>query len=459
MFERLTERLGVLFKRLTGRGKLSEDNVKEALREVRVALLEADVNLRVVKDFLKSVKEKALGAEVLNSLTPGQHFIGVVKEELTALLEGAGDKLNLPKPATVLLVGLQGSGKTTTAAKLARHYQKSQGRESLLVACDTRRPAAREQLVRLADLIKADVHPRKPFTKDAPGTAREGVKLAAAAGRELTIIDTAGRLQIDEELMVELEELEAGLKPQAVWLVVDAMTGQAALEVAAEFHRRLELDGVIVSKLDGDARGGCILSIAGGLGVPVRFVGTGERPEDLEPFRAEGLAGRILGMGDVVGLVERAREVYDEKQAARLGEKMLKGGFDLEDFREQLVAIRKMGDVNEIMAMVPGMRNLAAGTSASADGEQTEVELRRSLAVIDSMTPRERRHPNIIKGSRRRRIAAGAGVSVARVNRLLGQYRQMAKALGGMSGKRGRRRLKQLGIDPRSFDPADLAGL
>lgn len=455
MFERLTERLGVLFKRLTGRGKLSEDNVKDALREVRVALLEADVNLRVVKRFLKSVKEKALGGEVLNSLTPGQQFIGVVKEELTALLEGAGDKLNLPKPATVLLVGLQGSGKTTTAAKLARWYEKNQQRDSLLVACDTRRPAAREQLVRLADLIKVDVHPRKPFTKDAPGTAREGAKLAAAAGRELTIIDTAGRLQIDEELMVELEEIRTGIKPQAVWLVVDAMTGQEALEVVAEFHRRLELDGVIVSKLDGDARGGCILSIAGGLGVPVRFVGTGERPDDLEPFRAEGLARRILGMGDVVGLVERAREAYDEQQAARLGEKMLKGGFDLEDFREQLIAIRKMGDVNEIMAMVPGMRNLTAG----ADSEQTEVELRRSLAVIESMTPRERRHPNIIKGSRRRRIAAGAGVAVARVNRLLGQYRQMAKALGGMSGKKGRRRLKQLGIDPRGFDPSDLAGL
>jgi signal recognition particle subunit SRP54 len=447
MFERLTRRLGGLFKRLSGRGKLSEQNVKEALREVRVALLEADVNLRVVKRFLKGVKEDALGAEVLDSLTPGQHFIGVVQRRLRELLERSDARLNLPRPALLMLVGLQGGGKTTTAAKLAKRFG-AEGRSCLLVATDTRRPAAREQLVKLADLIKAEVHPREPFAEGPTATALAGKRLAEAHGHELTIVDTAGRLQLDEELMAELVEQKRALRPQGVWLVVDAMTGQEALNVAEAFHERLELDGVIVSKLDGDARGGCILSIAGGLGLPVRFVGTGERPDDLDVFRPDGLSRRILGLGDVIGLADKARRVYDEDQAKKLEKKLLKGGFDLSDFAEQLRGIAKMGDLSEIIGMVPGMRSLAAG----ADEDQLQRELRRSEAVIGSMTPKERRYPNIINGSRRRRIARGSGVTVARVNQLLNQYRQMAKAFSGLSGKKGRRKLKAMGLDPRNLD-------
>ncbi len=444
MFERLTQRLGSVFKTLTGRGKLNESNIKDALRQVRIALLEADVNLRVVKELLATLKVKAQGERVLTSLTPGQQFIGVVREELTELLKKQSGAFNLPKPATVMLVGLQGAGKTTTAAKLAKHYANKGGRDSLLIAADIQRPAAREQLVKLGDSIGQEVYPRKPFTKDAVGTALAGKRLADEHNRDLIIVDTAGRLQIDDELMVELEVLKKKLRPQAIWLTVDAMTGQEALNVAEEFHRRLELDGVIVSKLDGDARGGCVLSIAGGLGVPIRFVGVGETVNDLESFDAERLSRRVLGMGDVVGLVERAQEVFDADTTKRMEQKLLKGGFDLEDFAEQLRGLMKMGKLSDVVAMVPGFGKAAVG----ADEEEMARGLNRSIAIVNSMTPEERQHPNIIKGTRRRRIAAGSGVSVSRVNQLLNQYRTMSKTMSGLSGKKGRQRMKQMGLDP-----------
>ncbi|MCD4732814.1 signal recognition particle protein [bacterium] len=444
MFERLTQRLGSVFKTLTGRGKLNESNIKDALRQVRIALLEADVNLRVVKELLATLKVKAQGERVLTSLTPGQQFIGVVREELTELLKKQSGAFNLPKPATVMLVGLQGAGKTTTAAKLAKHYANKGGRDSLLIAADIQRPAAREQLVKLGDSIGQEVYSRKPFTKDAVGTALAVKRLADEHNRDLIIVDTAGRLQIDDELMVELEVLKKKLRPQAIWLTVDAMTGQEALNVAEEFHRRLELDGVIVSKLDGDARGGCVLSIAGGLGVPIRFVGVGETVNDLESFDAERLSRRVLGMGDVVGLVERAQEVFDADTTKRMEQKLLKGGFDLEDFAEQLRGLMKMGKLSDVVAMVPGFGKAAVG----ADEEEMARGLNRSIAIVNSMTPEERQHPNIIKGTRRRRIAAGSGVSVSRVNQLLNQYRTMSKTMSGLSGKKGRQRMKQMGLDP-----------
>ncbi len=447
MFDRITLRISSVFKRLTGRGKLNEENIKDALREVRVALLEADVNLLVVKEFLQNIREHALGEAVLGSLTPGQQFIGVVHRELKTLLAKYSGEFNLPLPATVLLVGLQGSGKTTTAAKIARWYEKKGNRRSLLAACDVRRPAAREQLVKLADRIGAEAFPPYSFTKDAVGTALDAKRHADARNIDLTIADTAGSLQINEPLIAELVTIKRKLKPQAVFLVVDSMTGQEALNIAKTFHERLGLDGVIVSKLDGDARGGCILSIAGGLGVPIRFVGVGETPDDLEPFDPDRLSRRILGLDDVVGLVEKAQDAFDQRQAERLQKKVIKGGFDLEDFSEQLRGIKKMGRMADLLSMVPGMRQFASG----ADEEGMDRGLKRALVIINSMTPDERRHPNIIKGSRRRRIAAGSGTNVADVNHLLGQYRSMAKAFDGLSGKKGRRMMRRLGIDPRKI--------
>jgi len=454
MFDRITDRLSAVFKKLTGRGKLTEANIGETLREVRVALLEADVNLVVVKVFLEGVRAGALGEAVLGSLTPGQQFVGVVQRELTALLAKNAGKFNLPVPATVMLVGLQGSGKTTTAAKLARWYSKHGDRRALLAACDVQRPAAREQLEILARHVGAESFPEM-FTADAVGTALAARRQADRRNLDLTVVDTAGRLQIDEPLMAELAEMKGKLRPQAVFLVVDAASGQEALGVAETFHGRLGLDGVIVSRLDGDARGGCILSIAGGLGVPIRFVGTGETPDDLEPFDPDRLSRRILGLGDVVGLAERAREAFDVRQAERLAEKAVKGGFDLDDFAEQLRGIKKMGRMGDLLALVPGMRRFAQ----EADGEGLDRVMKRALAIMDSMTPDERRHPNLIDGSRRRRIAVGSGTTTADVNRLLAQYRSMAKAFDGLSGKKGRRMMRRFGIDPSKLDdtlPPDL---
>jgi len=447
MFDRITDRLSAVFKGLTGRGKLNEANISDALREVRVALLEADVNLAVVKVFLEEVRAGALGGAVLGSLTPGQQFVGVVQRELTALLGKNAGEFNLPSPATVMLVGLQGSGKTTAAAKLARWYAGHGNRRSLLAACDVRRPAAREQLEVLAERVGAEAFPHESFTEDAVGTALAAKRQADRRNLDLTVVDTAGRLQIDEPLMAELAEMKGKLRPQAVFLVVDAASGQEALNVAQVFHGRLGLDGVIVSKLDGDARGGCILSIAGGLKVPVRFVGTGETPDDLEPFDPDRLSRRILGLGDVVGLVEKAQEAFDARQAERFAEKAVKGGFDLEDFADQLRGIKKMGRMADLLALVPGMRQF----SQEADGEGLDRGVKRTLAIIDSMTPDERRHPNLIQGSRRRRIAAGSGTTTADVNRLLAQYRAMAKAFEGLSGKKGRRMMRRLGVDPGDF--------
>jgi signal recognition particle subunit SRP54 len=454
MFDRITDRLSAVFKGLTGRGKLNEANISDALREVRVALLEADVNLAVVKVFLEEVRAGALGEAVLGSLTPGQQFVGVVQRELTALLAKNAGEFNLPSPATVMLVGLQGSGKTTAAAKLARWYAGHGNRRSLLAACDVRRPAAREQLEVLAGRVGAESFPEK-FTEDAVGTALAAKRQADRRNLDLTVVDTAGRLQIDEPLMAELAEMKGKLRPQAIFLVVDAASGQEALNVAQVFHGRLGLDGVIVSKLDGDARGGCILSIAGGLKVPVRFVGTGETPDDLEPFDPDRLSRRILGLGDVVGLVEKAQEAFDARQAERFAEKAVKGGFDLEDFADQLRGIKKMGRMADLLALVPGMRQF----SQEADGEGLDRGVKRTLAIIDSMTPDERRHPNLIQGSRRRRIAAGSGTTTADVNRLLAQYRAMAKAFEGLSGKKGQRMMRRLGIDPSKLDDALPPGL
>ena len=433
MFEVLTEKLTGVFRLLGNRGKLSEKDIDSAMREVRLALLEADVNFKVVKEFISRVKERSLGKEVMESLTPAQQIIKIVNEELITILgDEQSSKLVAVSqpPGVIMMVGLQGSGKTTTAAKLG-FYLKNRGQKPLLVAADNRRPAAIEQLVTLGRQLDIPV-----FSEDPKVHARDITAHALSQAKKIAathvIVDTAGRLQIDEELMVELEQVRKAVKPHEVLLVVDAMTGQEAVNVASEFHSRVDVTGLIMTKMDGDARGGAALSIRWVSGVPVKFLGVGEKPDALEAYHPDRLASRILGMGDVLTFIEKAEKNLDEKKALELQKKIKHSQFDLEDFLEQLKAIRKMGPVGQLVEMIPGMNKLAGRIS---DDEQ-EARLRRIEAIILSMTPEERERPQIIGGSRRKRIAAGSGTRISDVNNLLSQFQQMQKIMKmGVKGK------------------------
>ena len=432
MFDQLSDRLGAIFARLSGRGKLGESDVNEALREVRVALLEADVSLSAAKSFVASVKEKALGANVLESLSPGQTIVKIVYDELVALLGGAQARLQFSDapPSVIMLVGLQGSGKTTQAAKLALRL-KEQGRRSLLVAADVYRPAAIHQLQVLGSQIELPVFERG--AGDPVAIARDGVSEARRLGLSTVIIDTAGRLQIDEALMDELARIKGAVSPTEILFVADAMTGQEATGVASGFHERLGITGVILTKMDGDTRGGAALSIYSVTGAPIKFVGVGEKITALEPFHPDRLASRILGMGDVLTLIEKTQNLYSEEQAKRLEEKMRKQSFTLDDFLDQMRQVQKMGSINDLVKMIPGLSR-----ALPKDFQIPEKDLKRVEAIICSMTRRERRDPALLNGSRRKRIALGSGTQVSDVNRLVKQFdqaRSVMKQFGG-AGKR-----------------------
>lgn len=442
MFESLSERLQSVFQKLKGRGKLSESDVESALREVRLALLEADVNFKVVKEFLAKVKERAVGQEVLRSLSPAQQVIKIVYEELAALMGGSQAKLDLGSkaPATILMAGLQGSGKTTFTAKLALRL-KGQGKRPLMVAGDIYRPAAIRQLEVLGQQIGVPVF--QMGTAPPAQIAKAGLEHARRHGNDVLLMDTAGRLHVDEELMAEIEELKAVLDPSEILLVVDAMTGQDAVNVAESFHRRLGLTGVVLTKLDGDARGGAALSIKAVTGAPVKFVGVGEKLTDLEAFHPDRVASRILGMGDVLSLIEKAEAALDAEKSKAMVERIAKDAFTLEDFREQLRQVRSMGPLDQLLGMLPGMGNVKALKDLQID----EAQLNRIEAIINSMTKEERANPSIIDGSRRRRIALGSGTRVQDVNRLLKQFEQtkaMMRHFVGPGSKKGRRLLGNL---------------
>ncbi len=435
MFESLSEKLQGVFDRLGQRGVLREEDVKAVLREIRLALLEADVNYKVVKDFTARVKEKAVGEEVSRALNPTQQVVKIVHEELVRTL-GEPGRLDLSgrAPHVLMLVGLQGSGKTTTVAKLAR-YLREQGHFSLMVAADIYRPAAIDQLERLGEQLGLPVYAERGAEPVA--IARHGVEEANRRGADIVILDTAGRLQIDEAMMAELEAIREAVKPQEVLLVADAMTGQEAVNIAQGFHERVGLTGLILTKVDGDARGGAAISMREVTGVPIKFLGTGEKIEALELFHPDRLASRILGMGDVLTLIEKAERTYDRQEAARLEKKLRKGEFDLEDFLQQLRQLRKMGPLGDLLGMVPGGGKLLKQTNVS--DEEMERAMKRTEAIILSMTPEERRKPKILNGSRKRRIARGSGTTVTEVNQLLKQYRQMQKLFKQLGrSKKGR---------------------
>ena len=438
MFDALTEKLTAVFHRLGNRGRLTEKDVDEALRKVRVALLEADVNFRVAKELVDRIRERSLGTQVLQSLSPGQQVVKIVYEELTGILgQGHHGMEPSPKaPSVALLMGLQGSGKTTTAAKLALHLRR-EGHRSLMVAADLRRPAAVEQLAVLGRQLDIPIY-EEGVTSSAVDVARKGLERAQTLGVTWAIVDTGGRLHIEEELMRELEEIKATTSPAESLLVVDAMTGQDAVRAAEEFHQRIGLTGLILSKLDGDARGGAALSIAHVTGVPVKFVGTGERPDALEPFYPDRMASRILGMGDIATLAERAQQEVDQDQAKELERKIRRATFDLQDFLQQLQQLQRMGPLSQIMEMVPGLSSLSRRLPTDA---MDESRLMRIEAIIYSMTPQERRNPEVLNGSRRRRVARGSGSTPQDVNQLLNQFKQTQRIMRQMASGRGLRGL------------------
>ena len=440
MFESLTEKLELTFKRLRGEGKISEKNIDDALREVRLALLEADVHVKVVKTFLDSVKAKSLGQEVLQSLTPEQQFLKIVRDELAGLLGGEHRKLDLKAapPVVIMLVGLQGSGKTTTLAKLARHLKRDQKRTPYLVPADVYRPAAIEQLKILGAEIELPVYDSNPQT--SPVTiCKKALDEAKKRFCDLLLIDTAGRLHIDEELMQELKLIKSAVTPHQILFVADAMTGQDAVNQAIGFDQQLGISGVILTKLDGDARGGAALSIRQMVGKPILFAGMGEKLDALEPFYPDRLASRILGMGDVLSLIDKVQQNFEQKEAERLQKVIQKQQFTLEEFQIQLQQIKKMGSMGSLLELIPGGKKLAS----QVDADKAEKELQRVEAIINSMTLQERRSPAILNGSRRRRIAQGSGTSVADVNRLMKQFLEMKKMMqrvskGGMKSLFGR---------------------
>lgn len=445
LFQGLAEKLQNTFKKLKGKGKLTETDIKEALREVRLALLEADVSLPVVKEFIQRVRERSMGAEVLESLTPAQQMIKIVNEELAALMGEGLSKINFSSsgPTILMLVGLHGSGKTTTAGKLALLLRK-QGRSPLLVGADVYRPAAGKQLEVLAKQINVPCFtPGEKFTPVR--IAQDSLEFARSRGCDLIIIDTAGRLHIDEELMQELKNLKKALEPQEILLVVDAMTGQDAVNIAKSFHEELGLTGVILTKLDGDARGGAALSVKAVTGCPIKYVGVGEKLDALEPFYPDRMSARILGMGDVLSLIEKAQAAFDQEKARELEQKLRKQEFTLEDFLAQIHHVRAMGPLEQVLSLIPGLGG--AKQLRKIQEEFDEKELVYIEAIINSMTPEERRNPSIINGSRKKRIARGSGTTVQDVNRLLKQFeqtRKLIKQFSELSTGKGARKLRSL---------------
>jgi signal recognition particle subunit SRP54 len=429
MFESLSARLQDISQRLRGKARISEADLDVALREIRLALLEADVNFKVVKDFVARVRERAIGTDLLSGVNPGQQVVKIVHDELVSVLGGERRRLELgARPSVLMLVGLQGSGKTTTAAKLATHLRR-EGKRPMLVAADVYRPAAVDQLVQLGDQIGVEVHTR-PVGTPALEIARSGLELARGRGVDVMILDTAGRLHVDEAMMDELVRISGAVTPSETLLVVDAMTGQESVRVAEAFHAKLPVTGLVLTKMDGDARGGAALSIRAATGLPVAFLGTGERTDGLEPFHPDRLAQRILGMGDILSFVERVQDNVDRAEAERAAQRMMENRFTLEDFRSQLSQIKKMGPIGQLVGMIPGAGQMAGAAQEAVDsGQMAKIE-----AIIDSMTPEERRRPDIIKASRRRRIAAGSGTSTAEVNRLLKQFVEMQKMMKMLSG-------------------------
>jgi signal recognition particle subunit SRP54 len=434
MFENLTDKLTGILNKLTSKGRLTEADVDEALSLVRRSLLEADVNFRVARDFVAAVKERSMGSDILESLSPGQQVIKIVQEELTNLLSGGDNSLTLSSQAvtTIMLVGLQGSGKTTTAAKLALHLRQ-QGHKTLLIAADLRRPAAIQQLETLGKQLDIPVYSEDPKSTTVVKVAKNGLEKAKQLGVNWAIVDTGGRLQIDEELMKELGDVKKEIKPDEVLLVVDAMTGQEAVNAAEGFHAQVDLTGLIMSKMDGDARGGAALSITRVTGVPIKFMGVGERPDGLEAFHPDRLASRILAMGDILTLIEKAQGAVDEKQSAEMEKKFRQANFDLEDFLTQLQSVRKMGSLSSIMEMIPGGGQLS---KKMPTGDLDDGRIDRIEAIIRSMTKQERQRPEILNGSRRRRISKGSGTTPADVNQLLNQFKQTQKLMKQMSKSR-----------------------
>ena len=444
IFESLSDRLQQTFKKLRGHGKLTEDDVDEAMREVRMALLEADVNFKVVKNFVKTVKERAIGQEVLETLTPAQVVIKIVDEELTALMGGTQSRINMsPQPPTILMmVGLQGAGKTTSVGKLGLALKK-QGKRPLLVADDIYRPAAITQLEVIGKQLSLPVF-KKEGCKDAVEIANEAIAYSQSHMNDVVIIDTAGRLQIDEKLMQELRDIKGAVHPHEILLVVDAMTGQESVNVAQSFNETLGLDGVVMTKLDGDARGGAALSIKAVTGVPIKFVGLGEKLEPLEPFHPDRMASRILGMGDVLSLVEKAQQTFDAEEAQKMAKKLRKDEFTLDDFLSQMQQVKKLGSLENILGMIPGM----GGLKKQLEGQDIDLngkEMRQIEAIIHSMTPKERADISIINGSRRKRIAQGSGTRVQDVNKLLKQFGEMKKMMKKMKKMKGKKGMPNLG--------------
>jgi len=435
MFESLTDKLSSALRNLRGVGKLSEENMAAALAEVRAALLTADVHFKVAREFTERVQAQCAGQEVLKGVTPGQQIVKIIHDELVRLLGEGSTELSVARPLKVMMVGLHGSGKTTSTAKLGRLLMK-RGYKPFVVACDVQRPAAIDQLEILASQEGIEFYSDRS-SKDVPAIGKAGLAAATAAGADAILFDTAGRLQIDEGLIEEVKRLGAAVAPDEVLLVADGALGQEAVNVAKVFHEALQLTGLVLTKLDGDARGGAALSIKAITGIPIKFVGTGERTEDFETFYPDRLASRILGMGDVVSLVEKAQESIDEKDAERMAEKMRKADFNLEDFLSQLQAVKKMGSMQSIVGMIPGMSGVQLG-------DDSERQMVRTEAIIRSMTIQERRKPELLNGSRRQRIARGAGVKIVDVNQLLKQFQQMQKVMKMMKGGGSKKMMRQM---------------
>ena len=437
-FENLSEKLSGVFKRLKSRGKLKESDIKEVMREVRLALLEADVNYKVAKDFVATVSEKAVGSEVLESLTPAQQVIKIVRDEMTALMgtENVRIRYSSKLPTIIMMCGLQGSGKTTHCAKLAK-YLKAQGKRPLLVACDVYRPAAIKQLQVVGEQVGVPVFEMGQI--DPVTIAKKAIMRAKDHGDDIVILDTAGRLHVDEALMEELSRIKEEINPHEILLVVDAMTGQDAVNVAKAFDERLSVSGVILTKMDGDTRGGAALSVRAVTGKPIKFIGMGERLDQLEPFYPDRMASRILGMGDVMTLIEKAQDAVDEKEAEKLAQKMRRNTFTLEDLLGQMKQLQGMGPLGQVLGMIPGVK------VKDEDAERGERELKRMEAIIFSMTKAEREKPSIIDPKRKRRIAAGSGTKVEDVNRILRQFEQMQKMMKKFNTKKGRAQLERMG--------------
>lgn len=448
-FEGLSSRLQEITRKLKGKARITESDLKEVLREVKFALLDADVNYKIVKDFVKVIEEKALGQDVLKSLTPGQQVIKIVKDELVNLLGGESSKINFTSnpPTIIMLVGLQGSGKTTTAGKLANLIRK-QGKNPLLVACDVYRPAAIKQLQVVGKQLNVPVYANEQ-TKDVVSIAKQALNVAISKLNDVVILDTAGRLHIDEELMQELKNLKSNIKPHEILLVVDSMTGQDAVNVAESFNSSLGIDGVVLTKLDGDTRGGAALSVKKITGKPIKFAATGEKLSDIEEFHPERMASRILGMGDVLSIIEKAEETFDAEEALKMEKKLRKQKFDLEDYLAQLRQIKKMGSFSSILKMLPGMGNLK-------NIQIDDKEFDRVEAMICSMTPEERRNPKILNGSRRQRIAKGSGTKVQDINKFMNSFKMTQKMMKKLTNNKGAMKKMMRGLDDGNLDLNDI---